>query len=76
MLDRLAVGADEVDGADGDAGLTGHFQCRFSEHLSQCHIEATEPVDRAGPWVRCGEDCLSHTGGKRKGVEGLEADAG
>ena len=51
MLNRLAVGADQVDLADGDAGPAGHFEGRFREDLSQRDIEATEQIDRAGSWV-------------------------
>jgi hypothetical protein len=49
MLDGLAVGADEVDSSDADAGLAGHFYGRFREDFSQRHIKAAEQIDGASP---------------------------
>jgi hypothetical protein len=75
MLDGLAVGADEVDSSDAEAGLSGHFEGRFREDFSQRHIKAAEQIDSASPEVGGGEDGVAHTSGKWSGVEGLEANA-
>jgi hypothetical protein len=75
MPDRLAMGADEVDAADGDAGLARYFAGSFCKHLSQGDIKAAEEIDRAQSWVRGGEDGLAHTLGKWIGMEGMEVNA-
>ena len=74
VVDRLAVGADNLDLLRLQAGLPDRRQRRFRIELAQQHVKTPDPVDRRGRRFEQREDFLSRGRRIRGVLEGKQPD--